>query len=107
MDDLRDNISRIDRDVLGYKPDLLIWQIGTNDVVWRGIADNAKEMLTSAVKRMKAAKTDVVLLDLRAHGKNYCGRCGRRASRCPSTLPSDEARTRRGGNGAGLVGRSA
>ena len=46
MDDLRDNISRIDRDVLGYKPDLLIWQIGTNDVVWRGIADNAKEMLT-------------------------------------------------------------
>jgi hypothetical protein len=21
---------------LGYKPDLLIWQIGTNDVVWRG-----------------------------------------------------------------------
>jgi len=64
MDDLGDNISRIDRDVLGYKPDLLIWQIGTNDVVWRGIADNAKEMLTSAVKRIKAAKTDVVLLDL-------------------------------------------
>lgn len=64
MDDLGDNISRIDRDVLRYKPDLLIWQVGTNDVVWRGIADNAKEMLASAVKRIKAAKTDVVLLDL-------------------------------------------
>jgi lysophospholipase L1-like esterase len=64
MEDLGDNISRIDNDVLRYKPDLLIWQIGTNDVVWRGIADNAKEMLTSAVKRIKAAKTDVVLLDL-------------------------------------------
>jgi len=64
MDDLGDNISRIDRDVLRHKPDLLIWQIGTNDVVWRGIADNAKEMLTSAVKRVKAANTDVVLVDL-------------------------------------------
>lgn len=64
MEDLGDNISRIDNDVLHYKPDLLIWQIGTNDVVWRGIADNAKEMLAGAVKRIKAAKTDVVLLDL-------------------------------------------
>jgi lysophospholipase L1-like esterase len=64
MEDLGDNISRIDNDVLRYKPDLVIWQIGTNDVVWRGIADNAKEMLAGAVKRIKAAKADVVLLDL-------------------------------------------
>jgi acyl-CoA thioesterase I len=64
MEDLGDNIARIDEDVLSHKPDLLIWQIGTNDVVWRGIADNAKDMLTDAVRRIKAAKTDVVLLDL-------------------------------------------
>jgi acyl-CoA thioesterase I len=64
MEDLGDNISRIDDDVLRYKPDLLIWQIGTNDVVWRGIADNAKQMLTDAVKRIKSAKTDVILFDL-------------------------------------------
>ena len=64
LEDLGDNISRIDDDVLRYNPDLLIWQIGTNDVVWRGIADNAKEMLARTVKRIKAAKTDVVLLDL-------------------------------------------
>jgi acyl-CoA thioesterase I len=63
-EDLGDNIARIDDDVLRYKPDLVIWQIGTNDVVWRGIADNAKNMLADAVRRMKAAKTDVVLLDL-------------------------------------------
>ncbi len=64
MEDLPDNVARIDSDVLRYKPDLLIWQIGTNDVVWRGIADNAKDMLGDAVKQIKAAKTDVVLLDL-------------------------------------------
>jgi acyl-CoA thioesterase I len=64
MDNLADNIARIDNDVLRYKPDLVVWQIGTNDVVWRGIAENAKEMLSDAVKRLKAANTDVVLLDL-------------------------------------------
>ena len=50
--------------MLRYKPDLLVWQIGTNDVVWRGIADDAKEMLSNSVKRLKAEKMDVVLLDL-------------------------------------------
>jgi len=64
MDDLPGNVARLDNDVLRHKPDLVVWQIGTNDVVWRGIADNAKEMLADAVKRIKAAKTDVVLLDL-------------------------------------------
>ncbi len=64
MENLGDNIARIDNDVLRYKPDLLVWQIGTNDVVWRGIADNAKEMLSNSVKRLKAEKMDVVLLDL-------------------------------------------
>jgi acyl-CoA thioesterase I len=64
MDDLPANIARIDKDVLRYKPDLVVWQIGTNDVVWRGIADNAKEMLSDGVKSLKAANTDIVLLDL-------------------------------------------
>jgi acyl-CoA thioesterase I len=64
MEDLGDNIARLDNDVLRYKPDLLVWQIGTNDVVWRGIADNAGEMLSESIKRIKAAKTDVVLMDL-------------------------------------------
>jgi len=64
MDDLSGNVARIDKDVLHYKPDLVVWQIGTNDVVWRGIADNTKEILSNAVKRLKAANTDIVLMDL-------------------------------------------
>jgi acyl-CoA thioesterase I len=64
LDDLPGNVARLDHDVLQHKPDLVLWQIGTNDVVWRGIADNAKEILSNAVKRLKAANTDVVLLDL-------------------------------------------
>jgi len=64
MDDLSGNVARIDKDVLHYKPDLVVWQIGTNDVVWHGIADNTKEMLSNAVKRLKAANADIVLMDL-------------------------------------------
>jgi acyl-CoA thioesterase I len=64
MDGLEDNIARIDSDVLRYRPDLVIWQIGTNDVVWRGIAADAKEAMSAAVGGMKAAGTDVVLMDL-------------------------------------------
>jgi acyl-CoA thioesterase I len=63
-EDLGDNIGRLDADVLRFQPDLVIWQIGTNDVVWRGIADDAQAMLTEAVKRIKAAKSDIILLDL-------------------------------------------
>lgn len=64
MDNLSGNVARIDKDVLHYEPDLVVWQIGTNDVVWRGIADNTKEMLSNAVKKLKAANTDIVLMDL-------------------------------------------
>jgi lysophospholipase L1-like esterase len=64
MENIPDNIARIDNDVLRHKPDLVIWQIGSNDAVWRGIANDAKEMLSDAVKRLKAAKSDVVLVDL-------------------------------------------
>ena len=119
MEDLGDNISRINDDVLRYKPDLLIWQIGTNDVVWRGIADNAKEMLADAVKRIKAAKTDVVLLDLQyAPLVTLTSRYERmerlitdvvaeqRVRPLPA-LSSDEARDRRGRHRARVVGRSA
>jgi acyl-CoA thioesterase-1 len=64
MENIPDNIARLDDDVLRHRPDLVVWQLGSNDAVWRGIADNAREILTNAVKRLKAANADVVLVDL-------------------------------------------
>jgi lysophospholipase L1-like esterase len=64
MEDIEANVSRIGSDVLPRHPDLVIWQLGTNDVVWRGLSANAKEHVVSAVRRMKAAHADVVLMDL-------------------------------------------
>jgi acyl-CoA thioesterase I len=64
MDDLEDNIARMDGDVLQHRPDLVIWQLGTNDAVWRGIADDAEAILGNAVKQIKDTGADVILLDL-------------------------------------------
>jgi acyl-CoA thioesterase-1 len=64
METLVDNIARLDTDVLSDVPDLVIWQVGTNEVVWRGIAPNATELLANSIGRIKAAKADVILLDL-------------------------------------------
>src|SRR5262249_28879079 len=36
------SISRFERDVLAYGPDLVVWQLGTNDVTWGGRADGLK-----------------------------------------------------------------
>ena len=64
MENLTDNIARLDSDVLQFRPDLVIWQLGTNDVVWRGIASNSKKVLADSVRRIKATMADVILLDL-------------------------------------------
>ena len=64
LDTLGGMIARIDTDVLKYKPDLVVWQLGTNAVVWHGIASNAKKSLRKSVERLKKANADVILMDL-------------------------------------------
>ena len=64
MDTIPGNIARLDEDVLRHMPDLVVWQLGSNDAMWRGIAENAKETVSATVKRLKAANADVVLMDL-------------------------------------------
>jgi acyl-CoA thioesterase-1 len=38
-DTIPNNIARFERDVFAHTPDLVIWQLGTNDVAWGGRAD--------------------------------------------------------------------
>jgi acyl-CoA thioesterase-1 len=64
LDTLGGMIARIDTDVLKYKPDLVVWQLGTNAVVWHGIASGAKQSLRKGVERLKKANADVILMDL-------------------------------------------
>ena len=58
------SIARFSRDVLALKPDLVIWQLGTNDVAWGGRAEGLKEQVTEGVRALKAGGADVVLMDL-------------------------------------------
>lgn len=64
-DTIQDNVARFERDVLAHRPDLVVWQLGTNDVVWGGRPDQSlKDKIIEGVKVLKALPTDVVLMDL-------------------------------------------
>ena len=60
-----DNIARFGRDVLAHTPDLVVWQLGTNDVAWGGQPDQRlKNRVVEGVRALKAGSADVVLMDL-------------------------------------------
>jgi acyl-CoA thioesterase-1 len=64
-DTIPDNMARFKRDVFAYKPDLVVWQLGTNDIAWGGHPDNLlKSRVTEGVKALKAGSSDVILMDL-------------------------------------------
>jgi len=58
-----DMIARLDRDVLAARPDLVIWQTGSNDPL-RGVSlDHFREVTLAGVRRMRDAGSDVVLME--------------------------------------------
>lgn len=63
-DTISGTIGRFERDVLAHDPDLIVWQLGTNDVVWGGRADGLKDRVIAGVRMLKANSADVILMDL-------------------------------------------
>jgi acyl-CoA thioesterase-1 len=64
-DTIEDNIARFERDVFSYRPDLVVWQLGTNDVAWGGRPDaELKNRVLQGVRALKASGADVILMDL-------------------------------------------
>jgi len=63
-DTINGMVGRFDRDVLAYRPDLVVWQLGTNDVAWGGSAAGLKDLIVNGVRMLRAAGPDVVLMDL-------------------------------------------
>jgi lysophospholipase L1-like esterase len=64
-DTIPGNIARFERDVLAHAPDLVVWQLGTNDVAWGGRPDHQlKSRVVEGVRSLKAISADVVLMDL-------------------------------------------
>lgn len=63
-DTIGGTIGRFERDVLAYDPDLIVWQLGTNDVAWGGRADGLKDRVIAGVRMLKVNRADVILMDL-------------------------------------------
>jgi acyl-CoA thioesterase-1 len=57
-------LARLDRDVLAEKPDLVIWQLGTNSVLRDGNPADEVDVARLGIERIKAAGADVMLMDL-------------------------------------------
>jgi acyl-CoA thioesterase-1 len=62
-DTIPGNVARFERDVFAHKPDLVIWQIGTNDVTWLQSSDRLTGKIVEGIRLLKAAGADVVLMD--------------------------------------------
>jgi acyl-CoA thioesterase-1 len=63
-DTISGTLARLQTDVLAHRPDLIIWQLGTNDVAWGGRADGLKDRIVAGVRTMKSDGADVILMDL-------------------------------------------
>jgi acyl-CoA thioesterase I len=64
-DTIPDNLVRFERDVFSHRPDLVVWQLGTNDIVWGGRPDDQlKKEVVQGARALKASGADVILMDL-------------------------------------------
>lgn len=62
-DTIPGNIARFERDVFAHAPDLVIWQVGTNDVTWLESNDSLTQKIADGLRALKASGADVVVMD--------------------------------------------
>jgi acyl-CoA thioesterase-1 len=62
-EEVRDMLARFERDVIAAKPDLVLWQIGTNSVLHDHEVTGNAPMLAAGLDRLKATGADVVLIN--------------------------------------------
>jgi acyl-CoA thioesterase-1 len=63
-EDAWENIKRLDTDVLDAKPDLVIWQMGTNAILHDIDYEDFDRTVQGGLDRMHAAGIEVLLMDL-------------------------------------------
>jgi lysophospholipase L1-like esterase len=62
-DTIPGNVARFERDVFAHRPDLVVWQIGTNDVTWLQSSGSLTGKIVEGIRQIKAKGADVVLMD--------------------------------------------
>jgi len=63
-EDVTEELARLDRDVIAERPDLVIWQVGTNAVLRRDDLAADRELIERGVAQLKQSGSDVMLMDL-------------------------------------------
>ncbi len=56
-------LARFTRDVLPYRPQLVIWQTGSNQALRSGDMQGYENTVREGIARLKAAQIDIILMD--------------------------------------------
>jgi acyl-CoA thioesterase-1 len=62
-EEVPDMLKRFDDAVVAAKPDLVIWQLGTNSVIRDHMSDQHSALIREGLKRIRATGADIVLID--------------------------------------------
>ena len=62
-EEVPDMLKRFDQAVIAAKPDLVIWQLGTNSVIRDHKATDHSSLIHQGIDRIRATGADIVLLD--------------------------------------------
>jgi lysophospholipase L1-like esterase len=62
-EEVGDMLKRFDKDVLAAKPDLVLWQLGTNSVISDHMFTDHGAAIRDGLKKIRAIDADVVLID--------------------------------------------
>ncbi len=63
-EDAQQMLQRFETDVLPYKPQLVIWQVGSNYTLRNSHLDDYADIVRKGINQLKAANADVILMDL-------------------------------------------
>lgn len=62
-EDAREMLGRFEQSVMAEKPDLVLWQVGTNSLLMDRPLDDAGGLIVEGLDRLKSSGIDVVLID--------------------------------------------
>ena len=61
--DAREELARLDADVMAVRPQLVIWQVGANGALRNADPAAFRRLVTEGVRKLQAAGADVILMD--------------------------------------------
>lgn len=62
-DTIPGNVARFERDVFAHNPDIVVWQLGSNDLTWMESIDGLKKKILDGVEALRTTGADVILMD--------------------------------------------